>query len=410
MREAVAMLLENNPYPQDTRVRNEAETLAEAGFEVTVIAPRAPGQHARELLNGVQVRRFHIRWARRSVSSYVIEYAVAHAQLIVRALLELVRGARIIHFHGPPDTLFLAGVCARLAGRSAIFDLHDAAPELFTAKFGHASTGTAILRAAQRCAIRTSTRVIVTNRSQLELVQRTGATTAVVVRNGPRLQDFEEPALGRAGRLQAPRLVYVGALDLQDGVLELDGLLTAPGLLQATLTVVGDGPLLEELQARCARAGVRERVSFVGRVPHDAVVGLIARADIGVDPAPGSALNHGSTMIKVLEYMAAARPLVAYDLRETRRSAGDAALYAPCGDPARFASLVTQLAGDGPRRVAMALAGRRRAIALSWENSAEALRHLYGELESCESRTSNQRKRERVRDARQPAPPPPINA
>jgi hypothetical protein len=58
----------------------------------------------------------------------------------------------------------------------------------------------------------------------------------------------------------------------------------------------------------------------------------------------------------------------------------------------------------------MALAGRRRAIALSWENSAEALRHLYGELESCESRTSNQRKRERVRDARQPAPPPPINA
>ena len=38
------MLLENNPYPQDVRVRNEAEALAAAGHAVTVLAPRAPGQ------------------------------------------------------------------------------------------------------------------------------------------------------------------------------------------------------------------------------------------------------------------------------------------------------------------------------------------------------------------------------
>jgi len=379
----VVMLLENNPYPQDTRVRNEAETLAAAGFLVTVVAPRGTDQGRAQRINGVEVRRFRMLWADISKRSYLAEYAVAHVQLIPRAMLALARGAKVLHFHGPPDTLVLAGVVARIARRKVVFDLHDSAPELFSAKFGASGAVPRVLRAAQRGAIRCASHVIVTNQSQLELVGRRGrrGTDAVsVVRNGPRAQDFGEPPPIRTGALSAPRLIYVGALDAQDGVLELCELLGHPALARATLTVVGDGPLREELAARCQRAGVRGRVTFTGRVPHAEVPRLIWEADIGIDPAPVSELNHGSTMIKVMEYMGAGRPLVAYDLRETRRSAGGAALYAVHGQPGQFAALVAELAHDGQRRARMGSLARQRALTLSWESSAQVLAEVYRSL------------------------------
>jgi glycosyltransferase involved in cell wall biosynthesis len=380
MAKRVVMLLENNPYPQDTRVRNEAESLTAAGFRVTVVAPRGPAQASSELVNGVEVRRYRTLWAGGSVLSYLVEYTIAHIQLIARALVALARGARVLHFHGPPDTLFVAGIFARIAGRKVVFDLHDSAPELFLAKFGLSAAAMSALRSAQRGAIRWANHVIVTNESQLELVRRAEGSSngnVSVVRNGPRSAEFGEPPQARPGRLDAPQLVYVGALDTQDGVLELSELLSAPPLAQARLTIVGDGPVREELSARLREAGVRDRVTFTGQVPHADIPGLIAQADIGIDPAPGTELNHGSTMIKVVEYMGAGRPLVAYDLRETRRSAGEAALYAPCGEPAAFAALIAELARDGEGRIRMGHLARGRALDLSWEHSARALEDVY---------------------------------
>jgi glycosyltransferase involved in cell wall biosynthesis len=180
--------------------------------------------------------------------------------------------------------------------------------------------------------------------------------------------------------LSAPKLIYVGTLDVQDGVLELPALLSAPALATARLTVVGSGAAQEELLARCRRAGVEDRVTFTGHVPHERVAALIAEADIGIDPAPGTELNHGSTMIKVAEYMGAGRPVVAYDLRETRRTAGEAAQYAPCGEPQAFVELIAELARDGERRRRLGRLARTRALELTWERSEEALREVYARL------------------------------
>jgi glycosyltransferase involved in cell wall biosynthesis len=376
------MLLENYTYPADTRVRNEAESLAAAGHDVTVIAPRGPDQPARERLQGVAVRRYRTVWASGSPWSYASEYGVAHAQLLARSLAALIGGARTLHFNGPPDTLAAAGLLARLTGAKVIYDMHDSGPELFEAKFGQAGAA-AVLRLAQRAAIRCAHHVIVTNETQRELVIARGPRAPLdvtVVRNGPRLHEFPEPLPARGGALSEPRLVYVGTLDVQDGVLDLPELLRAPALGTAQLTVVGDGPARAELEARCHAAGVADRVTFAGHVPHVRVAALIAAADIGIDPAPGTELNHGSTMIKVAEYMGSGRPLVAYDLRETRRTAGDTALYAPCEDRQAFVELVSDLARDGERRQRLGREARARALELTWDRSEEALRAAYDRL------------------------------
>src|SRR2546422_11718959 len=54
----VLMLLENNCYPQDYRVRQEARALTDAGYQVTVISPAQPGQPWRETIDGVRVYRY----------------------------------------------------------------------------------------------------------------------------------------------------------------------------------------------------------------------------------------------------------------------------------------------------------------------------------------------------------------
>ena len=295
----VVMLLENFPYPQDTRVRYEAESLAAAGHHVTLLAPRGRGQPARERLRGVEVRRYWTVCAGRSQRSYAVEYGIAHVQLLARSLAALALGARTLHLHAPPDTLAVAGMLARFFGGKVVYDMHDSGPELFEAKFG-SSPLLATLRVAQRAAIRCGHGLIVTNETQRDLVlSRRGRSPheVTVVRNGPRMAEFPEPPCARSGQLRAPTLVYVGTLDVQDGVLELPQLLQEPSLSEARLIVAGDGAARDELTRRCRAAGVDDRVVFTGRVPHERIVQIHLAGHSIRSLADGSTLridDHGS--------------------------------------------------------------------------------------------------------------------
>jgi glycosyltransferase involved in cell wall biosynthesis len=314
--------------------------------------------------------------------SYALEYGIAHLQLLIRSVVALAQGARVLHFNGPPDTLAIVALFARLLGSKVVYDMHDSGPELFRAKFG-SSGAIKVLGVAQRAAIRCAHQVIVTNETQRDLAIARGPRSpkdVTVVRNGPRTSEFPEPIPGRPGELAAPRLVYVGTLDVQDGVLELPDLLADPRMGSARLTIVGEGAAGDELRARCQQAGLDDRITFTGRVAHEHVAALIADADIGIDPAPATELNHGSTMIKIAEYLGCGRPVVAYELRETRRTAGEAALYAPDGELQVFIDLICELARDGDRRLRLGRLARERALELTWERSERALCGVYKRL------------------------------
>jgi len=383
------MLVENDTYPADVRVRNEAETLVAAGLRVTVIAPAEPGQPRRERLDGVEVVRFRLPATSQSVSGFMLEYAIAHLHLTRLALTHLLAGADVLHVNNPPDTLGCLLVLARLFGRRAVFDNHDLFPELFALRYGSPRV-TRLLRVFQRLAFRAADLVLTTNESQRELVlDAVGRDpgTVVVVRNGPHAgavdgafeRPEEPPDPARAGL----QLLFLGALEPQDGVVQLAQvlrLLVDRHGLDARLTVVGDGSCRMSLGMECTRLGIGQRVLFTGRVPHDEVPGLLARADVCVDPAPCNELNHRSTMIKIAEYMAARKPIVAFDLEETRRTAGGAALYAACGDVEGFAERIAEIAGSSEVRNTLAGEAEARLSQLLWEHSAEALLTAYRDL------------------------------
>lgn len=380
------MVIENESYPEDTRVRKEALALLDDGHRVTVLAPRRAGQSRWEEVDGVVVRRYRVPVAKGTAASYVLEYAVAHARLLPRVLGELLRGAKVIHLHNPPDTLVVFGLIARLLRRKVVYDHHDLFPELFELKFGR-SPLVRLLRFFQRLSFRVAHAVIVTNESQRDVALERGGVPAervTVVRNGPAAASLAAEPRVRDGSLEDPRLVFVGSLESQDGVLDLpeilDRLRGLPGRSAAQLTVIGDGSVLPALVQAFESRGLQAHVRFTGRVPAAEVPHLLAEADICVDPAPCNELNHRSTMIKIGEYLAAGRPVVSFELHETRRTAGRAAWYARCGEIEHFVELLTMLADSPEDRRELSDLGLARAPELTWERSADALRRVYASL------------------------------
>jgi glycosyltransferase involved in cell wall biosynthesis len=90
---------------------------------------------------------------------------------------------------------------------------------------------------------------------------------------------------------------------------------------------MGTGDSLQDLRNLADKLQLNGRVELPGFVSDEDLQSNLAAADICLDPDPSSPLNDVSIWIKIMEYMAYAKPIVAFDLKETRFSVGDAAIY-----------------------------------------------------------------------------------
>ena len=384
-RPRVTMLLENDLYPEDIRVRDEAHSLVEAGYDVAVIAPRGAGQARKSEVDGVTVERYWLPMSTGGgIAGLVAEYVVAHAQLYIRGMRSLLRDTDILHSHNPPDTLFPLALAARRLHRRFVFDEHDLFPSLFEQRFGRGPLWR-IADFANKMMIRNADIVLVTNGTHLEHARRRrprAGTQLVLVRNGPRQSTVSgRLPMIRPGRLVDPKLMYVGALEPQDGVDQLpeilERLVVHHGLTGVRLTVAGWGSELEAVRSDFASRGLLHRVRLLGRTPHADVLRLIADADICVDPAPCTPFNHGTTMVKISEYLALGQPTVSYALRETVKTAAGAVSLVPCDDLGAFVRRVAELAGSEEARADLHRRAMSRAPDLVWEHQAASLIDAY---------------------------------
>jgi glycosyltransferase involved in cell wall biosynthesis len=386
----ILMLLGNNPYPHDPRVRHEAVALASAGYEVTVICPRLPSQPRSEMIDGVRVARYRAPGRAPGAAGYILEYAYATLASLVLSLRVLRRhGFDVVHAHNPPDTFALLGALYKLlGGKRFIFDHHDLAPEMYDARFdGRGSRAVrTVLVLLEKLSCRLADHVIATNRSYRAVEMERGKVAPeriTVVRNGPGLGDVHPVEPDLALRARAGAIVgYLGVMGYQDGV---DHLLRAMrhlvydlGRRDALCILIGRGDAKEDLERLARELGIEEHVLFTGFIPVADVVRYLSTADVCVDPDPSNPFNDRSTMIKVMDYMTFARPIVAFDLPENRFTAGEAAHYVRANDDLELARGILELMGDPDRRARMGATGRRRVRSeLAWGNSIPPLLAAY---------------------------------
>jgi predicted glycosyltransferase/glycosyltransferase involved in cell wall biosynthesis len=404
----VLMLVENY-YPQDTRVRNEACLLTEAGYQVTVIAWRKRGQSFFEDVAGVKAYRLWpvdlfkktpspdssflgLVWLRfKSLLGYVLEYGYfTAASMILSAYIFATDGIDVIHAHNPPDTLFLVALPYKLLGKKFVFDHHDLCPELYRSRYG-AGEGfySRALGLLEWCSLRLADVTIATNETYKEVQVRRGKKhpdSIFVVRNGP--DETRMKAAPPSPRLRAMNksiLGYVGALNPQDGV---DYLLRSLRHLRYDLkrkdfhcVIMGSGDSLQDLRDLNSQLQLNDCVELTGFVSEPELRANLSAADVCVDPDPSSPLNDASTWIKIMEYMANAKPIVTFDLKETRYSAQGAASYVPPNDELAFAKAIGELMDNPAQREKLGESGRLRVEQhLQWSITGKNLLKAYQAL------------------------------
>jgi glycosyltransferase involved in cell wall biosynthesis len=148
-----------------------------------------------------------------------------------------------------------------------------------------------------------------------------------------------------------------------------------------SFTFMGGGDCWPDLMALRDELGLSEYVELPGRVPDEFVFDVMSTADLGLSPDPRNPLNDLSTMNKTLEYMAFGLPVVAFDLKETRVSAADAAVYVPDGDLASYARAIVDLLDAPERRAIMSRTGLTRIQqALAWSHQRSAYVSVFDNL------------------------------
>ena len=383
----VLIIVENLPVPFDTRVWQEATTLASNGYTVSVICPKGKGYtQEEEYLQNVHIFRHDLPVEGNGAVGYAKEYLTAlKEELRLAKKIYKKIGFDVIHGCNPPDDIYMVAKHFKKYGVKYVFDHHDICPELFEAKFGKTS---GLLYKSQlwleKQTYKHCTFAFVTNESYKKIAIERGqmdSNKVIVLRSGPKLERMRiMPPVENIKRGYKYMVGYLGVIGQQEGI---EYLLEAAKYIKehdnnVFWGIVGGGPHLEALKKQAHDMGLDDCVEFTGRAPDKQMLEYLNTADVCVNSDKYNSMNDKSTMNKILEYMALAKPIVQFDLTEGRYSAQEASLYAKNNDAEDMAKKIMELLDNPELRKKMGAYGRNRVVnELSWEHTSKALLEGY---------------------------------
>jgi glycosyltransferase involved in cell wall biosynthesis len=387
----ILIIVQNLPVPFDRRVWLECQALTSAGYRVAVVCPKGKGDPGYEVIDGVEIHRYRPYAPGGSKLSFVAEYAYSFLATAWHTLKARRNGRfAVIQACNPPDIFWPIALAFRLERTKFVFDHHDLCPELFLSRFEKPpALPYKGLLWLERRTFRTARHVISTNESYRQIaIERGGRSPddVTVVRTGPNPDRLKRgPADEELKRGRKHLVAYIGVMGPQDGV---DIAVRAAGIIvrefgrdDIAFTLIGSGDSYDELVALRDELNLQGHVEFTGRAPDELVTKIMSTASAGLSPDPKNPLNDVSTMNKTMEYMAFELPVVAFDLRETRVSAQDAAVYATPNDVHEYAKALVGLLDDDAARAQLGKLGRARVEDdLAWSHQERAYLEVYQRL------------------------------
>jgi glycosyltransferase involved in cell wall biosynthesis len=380
-------------YPlAEPRVQREARAARDAGFHVTVLALRAPGEARKEQVDGISVRRLSVRHVRggsfgRMMWEYLSFCLLASVWLALRAVR---RPFQIVHVHNPPDFLVLAGLIPRWRGSRLVLDIHDLSSHIFAARF-RGALGAIVSRMLiwiERLACRAADAVVTVHEPYRDELVRRGvsASRITVVMNS-----VDQVVLDRArhGSSIAPssrgfRVAYHGTLTWwygADAVIQALARLVEDGV-DAEALLVGAGDAVPHLIEEVRSADLEERVVMSGRyLPIEDALASIVGSACGVIPNRPSLINRFALSSKLFEYIALGIPVVVARLETLAAhfSEDEVTFFEP-GNVADLHRALRWVHDHSDEAGAKAQRARIRADEYSWSENRGRLHGLYHDL------------------------------
>lgn len=388
----VLIVIENMSFTYDTRARKIARTLKANGYDVYVICPRYPGDPKELFDSGIHTRYYKLPRFREGLAGHILEYAYSISVISFLAIKYLIaKRIKIIHVCNPPDFFFPIGMLYRLCDRKFIYDQHDLCPELFTVRFGKARRFVGgMLQFSERLSIYFSNRTFSTNESAAKIISDRysfAANKLTVIPNTPALEAFPSHTESAVlhGRPKKMTVGYVGNINPQDGI---EFLLRTAEYIKAThmrhdihFVCIGNGGAYDDLVRLAETLGVHDMIAFTGRLTPNAAMKELARCDVCILPDPKNVFTDSCAMVKCFEYMALGKAIVAFDLNETQRMCGGAALFAKNNNHEELARNIIKLADDPILRRSLGAQGRERIEnQLNWSLSENILLREYARI------------------------------
>ncbi len=247
-----------------------------------------------------------------------------------------------------------------------VYDDQDYFPRVIKSLQGRlASSG------LERLIAMTADAVISASETLGELRRRQGARRVHIIPNGVDPSFYKPRAVDPEQRLERRIILYAGSLDREYGVtMLLEAFSKLRESLEATLILVGAGPLAQDLKEEFRGRESDSKVHVLDRVEHEKLAGIMREATVGVAPyLEGSSAAYGVPM-KIKEYLAVGLPVVASAVGEIPRfldskQVGIAVRPAP-GNLAQALGKILSLDASG--YAAMSRAARRLAEDYSWDD------------------------------------------
>jgi len=312
-RRPAVCIVRHNYYP-DSHVRRDAEALAAAGYDVSVIALRKPEQPARETLNGVEIHRLPVEHRRGSALRYAWEY-LSFAFLAFWRLtrLHLQRRFRVVEVDNMPDILVFSALVPKLTGTPVILYIFDNMPELLAYLWQTSKRHPVVrlLALLERVSAAFADHVIVTQELPRRLALERGVPErklSVVLNCADDAIFKPRPRPETAAGERRFEIVTHGVILERYGIQVLIDAL--PRVLaeapETRLQIFGAGEYRAALEEQVARLGLEQSVRFRGFAPLDELLDALAGADAGYV----GMLNDLVLPNKLMEYVAMGVPVV----------------------------------------------------------------------------------------------------
>jgi len=382
-------MITHSYYECDSRVRRYAESLAERGDSLDIIALRSgPELPRKEAFCGVTLHRIQDRFGlpKKTTVSYLwplLRFLFASSRYLNRLNRE--KRFDLIHVHNIPDFLVFAAWYPKLQGARVILDIHDMMPELYSSKFSKSANSIFVrsLKVMEKASAAAADHVILPNHLwHQKYITRSakGEKCSVFMNNvDGRIFKRHSPLLKNGKRI----LMFPGSLHWHQG---LDIAIEAFHKLhlkmpEAVFHIYGEGDMKPQLRAMVNRLGLNEKVRFFNAVPLEDMADLMAHADLGLVPKRADSFGNEAYSTKIMEFMAVGVPTVVSDTKIDRHYFNDSIVrFFESGNSDLMADAILDMLANVEGRRNMILRASEYVDQNSWKSRESDYLHLVDSL------------------------------